>query len=409
MTNEKLYDLAFKFKKTKLWNQLSDTDLFALPLSNGETGYVCIMGQLGDHFALALYVGNEGLDSYRNIAEFELARTEAEYNEIMVSQNCIQCAFESKSDLAPQELEELYGYAKAHGITFKGKNAYPQFKVYRPYRFPWFLRDEEDRQLLYEALSAALALADKLKTSDMRSLGFIGTEPYGRSIPLLQAEGGGYKFSMTELPPRLKTEFPSPLLRDELLAARLKRKKKIPSGWVCEVLMVPNPVRHKDDESDFPEEAPVFPFILLIVDNSTGMLLPSDLVMDYIENPGSIIEILAEHMEKEGVPSELLVRDRRTEALLGSFAQQIGVKLTFRSDLPILDEVEESLFDHFSGRHEDGEPEDVIGDLLELLSELSDEELKTIPAELKKQLIEMDKQGLLPGGLSMRFKRVFKY
>jgi hypothetical protein len=85
------------------------------------------------------------------------------------------------------------------------------------------------------------------------------------------------------------------------------------------------------------------------------------------------------------------------------------VKLTFRSDLPILDEVEESLFDHFSGRHEDGEPEDVIGDLLELLSELSDEELKTIPAELKKQLIEMDKQGLLPGGLSMRFKRVFKY
>ncbi len=109
MTNENLYDLAFKFKKTKLWNQLSDTDLFALPLSNGETGYVCIMGQLGDHFALALYVGNEGLDSYRNIAEFELARTEAEYNEIMVSQNCIQCAFESKSDLAPQELEELYG------------------------------------------------------------------------------------------------------------------------------------------------------------------------------------------------------------------------------------------------------------------------------------------------------------
>jgi hypothetical protein len=76
--------------------------------------------------------------------------------------------------------------AKAHGITFKGKNAYPQFKVYRPYRFPWFLRDEEDRQLLYEALSAALALADKLKTSDMRSLGFIGTEPYGRSIPFFK-------------------------------------------------------------------------------------------------------------------------------------------------------------------------------------------------------------------------------
>jgi hypothetical protein len=53
------------------------------------------------------------------------------------------------------------------------------------------------------------------------------------------SEGSGYKFSMTELPPRLKTEFPSPLLRDELLAARLKRKKKIPSGWVCEVLMDP--------------------------------------------------------------------------------------------------------------------------------------------------------------------------
>ena len=49
MAEDRLYDLAFAFKNTKLWEKLSDLDLFAVRLPGGEIGYCCVMGQMGDH------------------------------------------------------------------------------------------------------------------------------------------------------------------------------------------------------------------------------------------------------------------------------------------------------------------------------------------------------------------------
>ena len=47
MPTETLYDIALQYKKTKLWKQLCDTELFALKLSNGEIGYCSVMGRAG--------------------------------------------------------------------------------------------------------------------------------------------------------------------------------------------------------------------------------------------------------------------------------------------------------------------------------------------------------------------------
>ena len=65
---ETLYRLAFAYKKTKLWKKLSDGQLFAVALSDGETGYCSVMGALGEHIALALYPGASGLRSYSMLA-----------------------------------------------------------------------------------------------------------------------------------------------------------------------------------------------------------------------------------------------------------------------------------------------------------------------------------------------------
>ena len=51
---EKMYELAFQYKSTKLWQQLYDDELFAVQLEDGEIGYCSIMGELGDHIALIL-------------------------------------------------------------------------------------------------------------------------------------------------------------------------------------------------------------------------------------------------------------------------------------------------------------------------------------------------------------------
>lgn len=98
---DSLYALALAYKKTKLWKLLWDSQLFAVKMADGEIGYCCVMGMNGEHTALAVYVGQDGIDSYRNIANGENfdvcdadgnAEPTFQSHEKMMSQNCIQCS-----------------------------------------------------------------------------------------------------------------------------------------------------------------------------------------------------------------------------------------------------------------------------------------------------------------------------
>ena len=96
MASDKLYELAFVYKKTKLWKKLWDNEMFAIKFSDGEIGYVSIMGKGGTYTAIAVYVGDDGFRSFRKIGE-----DDAEFcsffkgREHLIQQNCLQVAFET--------------------------------------------------------------------------------------------------------------------------------------------------------------------------------------------------------------------------------------------------------------------------------------------------------------------------
>ena len=54
MTSDNLYELAFRYKKTKLWKHLTDTQVFAVK-TDKETLFISVMGGLNEHIALAVY------------------------------------------------------------------------------------------------------------------------------------------------------------------------------------------------------------------------------------------------------------------------------------------------------------------------------------------------------------------
>lgn len=67
---QRLYEAAVAFKKAAPWEWMEEDELFGVRNpETGEIGWVSIMGQAGEHYALALYLGVEGLHGFWAIHE----------------------------------------------------------------------------------------------------------------------------------------------------------------------------------------------------------------------------------------------------------------------------------------------------------------------------------------------------
>ena len=88
MISDKLYGLAFEFKKTKLWKVLHSLEMFALTLADGRVGYVSIVKDRESQCALGLYIGEIGLNSFRSMMKAdELHMGLFEYQETILKQD----------------------------------------------------------------------------------------------------------------------------------------------------------------------------------------------------------------------------------------------------------------------------------------------------------------------------------
>ena len=210
MASEKLYEAAFQYRKSRLWKRLYDSELFAVALPDGETGYCSVTGMTGGPAALTLYVGVRGFNSYRSAMESmdpaALWMGEQEY---------LQCSLENQGYLREGELQEARSYAEKHGIVLQG--ACPQFSKYAPNRYPGPLETEQEEADLGEALSAAAALAEILKTRRKAELGLADIEEGSDTVPLLVRDGEHFRVDSAALP----VQFPTPSELNEKTASRV--------------------------------------------------------------------------------------------------------------------------------------------------------------------------------------------
>jgi hypothetical protein len=100
------------------------------------------------------------------------------------------------------------------------------------------------------------------------------------------------------------------------------------------------------------------------------------------------------------------VRDKRTEILLSEFAKQVDTKVLLHDDLPLLDEIGEDMIVHFCDDQDQNEEE--MEEFLKTFMEMDDETLQSMPYELRKQMLELESQGVLPEPVSARVRRLFK-
>ena len=418
MAEDRMYDLAFAFKNTRLWETLSDMDLFAVRLPEGEVGYCCVMGRMGSHFALAVYVGDEGFRSYRCLASTDMnsLRPVDMYN-MMASQSCLQCSFENRDDLTKQELADVRAYARAHQITVRGKHAYPQFRKQSVGRLPWPVHAREDEVRLCEALLAALEVHRRLLEGTKEEMGLKEMNESTKTIPLLTRAGDAWRIENTPVPAVEMISYPEVELMDQLLAARLKKRKK-QGVWECAACYVLSPIQ----ADAMGREAPYYPLVLIAANLENGMV-PLAVVTDG-SDPADMAHQFAQRLQEGGsVPATLRCGEERSFAMLRDLCEKTGIAIEKTDTLEILDDALPSVMDQMRGIDEDEEEDDWgplddgegfyhpmehLEDIASAISEMTDEELKEMPRELKNMLRELVDMDVLPEKVAQRIRRVLR-
>ena len=397
MISDKLYQLAFEYKKTKLWKKLWDTDLFAMQPPDGPICYISVMGAAGDHCAIGAYIGEEGLRSFMSVARTDPSSIPPiKLQEYFLQQDCLQCSFENKDELSNEEHEEAKAYARSHGIRIAGKKAYPQFRRFTPNHLPWHLQMEQEQDLLCQVLESALALSRLLEDSFPEDLGFQSVYDNPEEIPLLEYQDGSYVLKKTKLPPETPAEIPTPTARNDIGIASLKRIKK--NGiWECEIIRFPQPVQNAS------EEIPYFPVTLLAVESSTGYILQVPPVVNYEEDPEHLLNLFIEALVNENVrPVKIKVRDARTHAFAKPLCDRLKIPLSTDEDMPALDDAEADFMAHFNMNDE--EQMDNLNEILDNLLEMGDAQLRTLPDEMLSIFQMLSEQEDLPGGLQEKLQ-----
>lgn len=440
-----LYELAFQLKGEKLWEKLPEQDLFAVRLPDGEIGYCSVMGMAGEHYALALYPGEEGILTYFRVMDSDIEDpiTHAGY---AASLDCLTCSFENKDFLSDEEVAEVRAYAASAGKRLRGRNAFPLFTRYRIGRYPWKLDSEQDALWMCQALRAALHVSKLIKErgknswylpeekkeetrqSEVQESSFTQLSLFGEeteqsypapelmqpgqgknrfgltkylphTLPLLEQAGGDWKVRQVPMP-KPSLQWPRPAFNNGIMIEYLRRAKK-KGVWECGTMYSTVPVQLDDDDL----EAPFFPMLLVSVKHANGRRLDPP-VLSETGDPEELVAEFADCLQQIGCPKTILTGDDRCFALLSDLCEKIGVELDNTTSPRYLHEAMEDLLAEEEDELDSGNDPEKLKELCETLMSLPDEALRQMPSYLKRDLKSLSEAGMLPEELTKRLSRL---
>lgn len=148
-----LFDMAKELNKLKPWELLDDNQIFVVvdPVS-AENLYCSVLGGAGYEFGLAVYIGQEGLQSLKDTQENIM-----EMFELIVRQRSMLLSFVDRDELE----EKDYQLIKSHGLSFRGRQQWVQFRSLVPGMYPWSIDEEEARMLLL-AIEQTIAMCQQV-------------------------------------------------------------------------------------------------------------------------------------------------------------------------------------------------------------------------------------------------------
>lgn len=395
---DSLFDAAFSYKKTKLWNRLYDNETFGIRFSDGTAGMAVIMGRIGQHCALAVYLEGEGIDSYLHLYFGQHETQWYMQEEQFFLQNCLQLVFDSREYLNDEELQWARKYADAKGIRFSGKNAFPHFQRFSPYCFPWHPVSEKEEMYLREAAEAAVYVSGLLGKKKPETLGIRPVSEKGGSIPRVSRDDTGWHLDgQMAYPAAPAIDWPRPDPHSDVKLAKI-RKWKASGTLEVRICMYPQPVTGEEDG------IPYYPMMLMGLYTEKKIFLPPGLTRYCPGYEQKLLDSLLDcFISLKWRPSVIHVTDERTYAALDKTAAALKSVLKMVPDSADLDEMAEDMATGLNGGaewdEEDGSPEISLEELIsmvDVLLLLPDEAFPTMPDDLRESLEYLLTMDILP-------------
>ncbi|MBU4491302.1 MAG: hypothetical protein KKD69_02450 [Euryarchaeota archaeon] len=319
---KELYGASLEFKELAPWDWMYDSDLFGVqdPVS-GEIGYCCIMGAAGEHYALGLYSGSEGLMGLSQILTGEFTVSQ---DEVLYIQKCLMVSFEDRKYLQKQDLQQI----KAFGLKFRGCNAWPLFRNYTPGLVPWYLTRDEARFLTI-ALQQAIDVSTRFK-KDAGLLVHPSRAHYFVRVPRKQGENIVWQDEWLEPLPLKKEDHPA-MPVDETILSRLKKAKLQRRGiWEVDFFYIPAPIWEKG-------ERPYYPYMSLLVNHNSAFILNFQIERQAVgltKFPVKFVELIE---RVKVMPEKLLVKRNEVYRLLEPITAKLSIEITAVESLPALE------------------------------------------------------------------------
>ena len=397
---DQLYELAYEYRKTKLWKKISEDQIFAIRLNDGQIGFINIMGAGNEFNAINLTIGEDNLLNFKKVIESNMDYSNYDYFVSTLLLENHQLIFGNKDDLNPGEVKEVRKFKKDHGIKISGSLTFPYFRKSEKFSPLIQFDNEKDYSYIKQAISASIDLSKILGDSNAEDLDIysIYDEP---SIMVLENDGESYKIKdSVDVDWNKEISYPIANIINIETLKNIKKAKK--SGQMeCQLVVLPEPV----EDSDF---VPHYPQTLLAVDKISGQAISTDPVEDYTKNPNEIANSFFEMLVNlDSIPRVINVADKRTYNLLKEICANSKINLSIKNNLIELEEVKNGLFDYLDSQLPDETYDsDVISDeeilqMLEMMEYMANEGIAP-PQELIDLLVDGVKTGVFDDNLSKK-------
>jgi hypothetical protein len=325
-----LYNAAIEFRKIEPWEWMKETDVFGVQNpQSGEVGYCCIMGELGEVLAMAVYLGTEGLQGYKKIQKGQI---KAEDPDSLYIQDCLMLSFEDKRFVDQEDRQII----NALGFNFRGRNSWPLFRSYKPGDFPWFLSRDE---VLYmtSALQQAKEVCLRLK-ENKELLSPPKKNRYLLRVPETKGSMIVWKDEWREPAPLKKVKYLDEKV-DEVRIQRIRKTAKpTPVIWEIDFFYTPTPIAEG--------ERPYFPYAIMLIDRDSGFILDMHLARKVVYKKEFLEKFLSCIEKMSILPLEILVRKEEVVNLLEPYTSRLNIKLSVVKRLENIDNARREMVKH---------------------------------------------------------------